>query len=160
VGRDNPQASPSSDSMRTIRVVGPSVVTLVAALMAWDHLWGNERGTQDSFPVDPSAFVVAMAISLACAGLVFLVLVPRTRLDPRRAPRRALWLSGLAVPLTVVAGWLGFPLIIAGGGIALGLLAPSTPTRSRAALAAIAVGLLVLVFGIISTAFPVADTDG
>ena len=159
MGIGDPQASPSRDSMRTIWVVGLGVIALVTALMAWDHLWGNERGNTDSFPVDPGAFVVAMAISLVCAGLVFLVLVPRTRLDLRRAPKRALWLSGLAVPLTLVAGWLGFPLIIAGGGIALGLLAPSTPTRSRAALAAIAVGLLVLVFGIISTAFPPADAD-
>ncbi|MGH3712112.1 MAG: hypothetical protein ACRDT4_01385 [Micromonosporaceae bacterium] len=82
------------------------------------------------------------------------MLIPRTRRDLRRAPRRALWLSGLAVPLALIAGWLGFPLILAGGGIALGLMAPTTPARSRLALAAIVLGLLVLAFGILATAFP------
>lgn len=113
MGEGDLHASPASDP--TTWLIGIGVIALVTVLMAWDHLWGNEPGAREPFPVDLGVFLVAMVISLVCAGLVFLVLVPRTRVDLRRAPRRALWLSGLAVPLALVAGWLGFPLIMAGG---------------------------------------------
>ncbi|WP_133802391.1 hypothetical protein [Kribbella caucasensis] len=132
------------------------VLVLVAGLMAWDHLWGNEGSGE--FPVDAGTFVIAMAVSLVCGGLINWVVVPRTIVDLSKAPRRALWLSGLAVPLVFVAGWLGFPLVIAGGGIVLGLLSPSTPGRNRMALGAIVLGLLVLGFGVVATAFPPTDS--
>ncbi len=134
-------------------------MALVAALMAWDHLWGNERGGTEPFPVDLGAFLFSMVVSFICAGLIFFVLVPRTHPNVDKAPRRAMWLSGLAVPLTLVAAWLGFPLVLAGGGITLGLLARASGTRSRLALAAIAVGLLVLALGVAATAFPAQNGD-
>jgi hypothetical protein len=92
--------------------------------------------------VDVGAFLAAMVVILLCAALVFLVLVPRTRREPGKAPKRALLLSLLAVPLALFAAFLGFPLDIAGGGITLGLRAP------------IVMGLLVLAVGIVATAFP------
>ena len=159
MGEGVPQGVLAGDPLRIAQRIGLGVTAVVTALMAWDHLWGNQPGPKEPFPVDAATFLVAMLLSLACAALTFLVLIPRTRLDAVKTPRRALWLSGLAVPLTLVAGWLGFPLIMAGAGITLGILAPGTPARSRTAIAAIGLGVLVLAFGVLATAYPGTEQD-
>jgi hypothetical protein len=137
----------SATAMRTVWGIGAGVVVLVLVLMAWDHLWGNEPGGTHPFPVDPPTFFISMVISLACAGLVFGLVIPRVVHQVSTAPKWGAWLSGLAVPLAVVATWLGFPLVLAGGGVAIGLVARNTGVRSRWATAAIVLGILVLILG-------------
>jgi len=126
--------------------------------MAWDHLWGNERGSDDSFPVDPSTFFVTLALIVVAALLVFGFTVPRAARSPETAHRAALIHSGVAFVLAVPASWLGFPAVVAGGGIALGIQAWAG-THRRLAVVAIVVGLLVICFAIVATAFPPPDTD-
>jgi hypothetical protein len=139
---------------RVVVWTAAAVVTLVVVLMAWDHLVGNEPGGTDAFPVDPPAFAISMLCTLATAAIVFGVVAPRALGNPSRAPVWAAWLSGAALPLAVVAGWLGFPLVLAGGGVGLGLVARTTGIHSRWATAAIVVGVLVLVYGVLATAIP------
>jgi hypothetical protein len=145
--------SPSANAPRASLPVAAGVTLLAVALMAWDHLWGNEGGS-DSFPVDPGAFALALALVMGTAALVFGVTVPRAR-QPHRA---GLVHSLVALLLTLPGAWLGFPIVVAGGGIALGLQALGGPHR-RTAVVAIAIGALVLVFAVLSTAFPSQDVD-
>lgn len=135
-----------------------AVFLLAVGLMAWDHLWGNESGPDDSFPVDPSAFFITLALIVVAAVLVFGVTVPRAARNPETAHRAALIHSGVAFVLAVPASWLGFPAVIAGGGIALGIRSWAG-THHRLSLVAIVVGLLVICFAILATAFPPPDTD-
>ena len=93
---------------------------LAVGLMAWDHLWGNERGSDDSFPVDAATFFLSLA-------------------------------------LIVVTG-LGFPVVVAGAGIALGNDGAGGEHRRLSALA-IGLGVLVIGFAILGTAFPTSDSD-
>jgi hypothetical protein len=138
--------------------VAASVLLLAVALMAWDHLWGNQDGSTESFPVDPLAFGLSSGLVLAAAALVFRVTVPRAARVPDHVHRGALWHSGAAAALALPASWLGFPVVIAGGGIALGIQALAGP-HQRLAFAAILLGLAVAMFAILTTAFPANDTD-
>ena len=131
---------------------------LAVGLMAWDHLWGNERGSDDNFPVDPTTFFVTMALSVATALLVFGVTVPRAADRPATVHRAALIHSGIAAVLALPASWLGFPVVLAGGGIALGFDALRGEHR-RPALAAMGLGGLVMLLAILATAFPAPDGD-
>lgn len=54
--------------------------------------------------------------------------------------------SGLAFVPGLGFLWLGFPLVLAGGGVALGLLGRRSQ-RKRLATAAIAVGTIVVALG-------------
>lgn len=131
---------------------------LAIGLMAWDHLWGNERGSGDPFPVDPTTFVLTMVLIVAVGLVVFGVTVPRARERPATVHRSALIHSGLAVVLALPASWMGFPVVLAGGGIALGVQARGGEGRRPAAVA-IGLGVLAVLFAILATAFPASDGD-
>lgn len=138
--------------------IAAGALLLAIALMAWDHLFGNEGGSDDSFPVDPVAFFLSLGLVLATAALIFVGTVPRAIRAPDRVHRGALWHSGVAVVLALPASWLGFPVVVAGGGIALGIRALGG-TRRGLALVAILLGLAVAAFGILATSLPPTDTD-
>ena len=153
--------TPSTDPVPPAIGTGPiaGLVTLLAiGLMAWDHLWGNERGADDSFPVDTTTFFLALALIVVTALVVFGVTVPRAADDAVSVPRAALLHSGVALLSALPASWLGFPVVLAGGGIALGLRDLGGSHR-RLALLAVALGLLVIVFAFLATAFPPSDGD-
>jgi hypothetical protein len=141
----------------SIPIAGAATV-LAVGIVAWDHLWGNERGSDDSFPVDPATFFVALALIVVTALVVFGFTVPRARRSPGSTHRAALIHSGVALVLALPASWLGFPAVVAGGGIVLGIRAFAGAHRWLA-VTAIVVGLLVISFAIVATAFPSPDTD-
>ena len=69
---------------------------------------------------------------------------------PRALRRRdtspaALWLSGLALPLTVVAFWAHVPMVLAAGGAFLGWQRRQAATGSGRAVTAFALGLLAVI---------------
>ena len=70
--------------------------------------------------------------------------------------RAALIHSGIALVLAVPLSWLGFPAVVAGAGIALGVTG-ATGAHRRVSIAAISVGVVVILFAIAGTAFPPAD---
>jgi hypothetical protein len=128
--------------------IGIAVSVLAVAAMAVDHLLGNDPGLED-----PPAFLIASALSLALALLLFGRLVPRTKDDPRRAATYGLAFSVVAAVGIFALLWLGLPFVLAGTGIALGLAGRAGPRRGRAA-AAIVLGAAVLLF---ATGYYVAD---
>lgn len=138
--------------------IAPGVTLLAVGLMAWDHLWGNQRGSNDSFPVDPATFLVAFALIVVAGLVVFGVTVPRAIGKPGSISRAAMVHSGIALLLALPASWLGFPAVLAGGGIALGIRGLGGDHR-RLAIVAIGVGLLVILFAILAAAFPAAEAD-
>jgi hypothetical protein len=138
--------------------IAGAVTLLAIGLMVWDHLWGNEGGSDDSFPVDPATFSVTLALIVVTALVVFGFTVPRAVRNPGSVHRVALIHSGIALVLALPASWLGFPAVVAGGGIVLGVQGWAGAHR-RLAVVAIVVGLLVIFFAIASTAFPSPDTD-
>jgi hypothetical protein len=120
--------------------VGVLTTALAIGAMAVDHLLGDDPGLED-----PPAFLIASFLSLVVAGIVFGLVVPRTRRDPARAvraARRGLACAVLAV-VTLPLVWLGLPFPLAGGAVALGLLGRGGE-RTRTATAAAALGALVL----------------
>ena len=149
--------TPTTAGRRDLSIAA-GLVLLALVLMAWDHLWGNQDGSDDSVPVDPVTFVLSLGLILRAAGVVFLVTVPRAARAPEKVHRGALWHSGVAAVLALPASWLGFPAVVAGGGIALGLRALGGK-HPRLALVAILLGLVVVVLGILATAFPPSDPD-
>jgi len=138
--------------------IAAGVTLLAVGLMAWDHLWGNQRGSNDSFPVDPATFLVAIVLIVVAGLVVFGVTVPRAKGKPGSISRAAMVHSGIALVLALPASWLGFPAVLAGGGIALGIRGLGADHR-RPAIVAIGVGLLVILFAILATAFPAAEAD-
>lgn len=146
------------DSMIGIAPIAGGVTLLALGLMAWDHLWGNQRGSHDSFPVDPVTFLVAFALIVVAGLVVFGVTVPRAIGKGGSASRAAMVHSGIALLLALPASWLGFPAVLAGGGIVLGTRGLAGDHR-RLAIVAIGVGLLVILFAILATAFPSAEGD-
>jgi hypothetical protein len=141
-----------------IAVLGSGVSLLAIGLMAWDHLWGNERGQADSFPVDLPTFFVSLSLIVVTAVVVFGVTAPRAARHPESVHRAALIHSGIAVVLALPVSWLGFPAVVAGAGIALGAEGTGGVHR-RASIVAIGIGLVVIVFAIVGTAFPAPDND-
>lgn len=138
--------------------IGLGAVLIAVALMAWDHLVGNQRGTRDPFPVDPTTFLLSLGLILVAAVIVFGVTVPRSMKNSERIHRAAIIHSTAAVVLALPGSWLGFPIVLAGGGIAMGVRALDGPHR-RIAIAAVALGVLVVLFGVLATAFPTPDND-
>jgi hypothetical protein len=127
--------------------IGLGVSALAVVAMAFDHLIDVEEG----FPADPPAFLIAVAIILVLALIVFGRLVPRTKSGPalaERAAKRGFVCGILAVP-SIGLIWLGVPFVVAGGAIALGLLGRGGD-RTQLATAAIVLGSAVL---LVCTAF-------
>jgi hypothetical protein len=125
--------------------IGVAVTALAVAAMAVDHLMGDDPAVLE----DTFAFAISAVLCVALAAFVFGRLVPRTKAAPDRAERaakRGLVLSGVAVIAAPLVFWLGLPFVLAGGGVALGLLGRDG-TRGRAALAAIALGGFVIGLG-------------
>jgi len=60
--------------------------------------------------------------------------------------------------VAVLASWLGFPIVAAVGGIPPGPRSLDGPHR-LVALAAVVLGVLVLVLSVLATAFPAGDED-
>jgi hypothetical protein len=131
---------------RRTTIVAVTSVLVALAAMAVDHLVGTERG-EDEGLVDPTTFTVSAVLSLVVAVLLFGWFVPRERSrGPGRAARSGLVCSVLAVVPGIAVIWLGFPFVVAGAGIALGLEGRQGPRRSEAT-AAVAVGGLALALG-------------
>ena len=108
------------------------------------------------FPVDPVTFLVTFALIVVAGLVVFGVTVPRAIGKGGSTSRAAMVHSGIALLLALPASWLGFPAVLAGGGIVLGTRGLAADQR-RVAMVAIGVGLLVILFAIVATAFPSAE---
>jgi hypothetical protein len=129
------------------RIVAVLALLITCGAMAIDHLVGTEGGEDDSFPVDPAMFAIALVLSVAAAGLLFGWLVPRQRRrGPERAARTGLVCSVLSIVPGVAFVWIGFPFVIAGAGLALGLEG-RRGTRRLEATVAVVVAALVLGLG-------------
>ena len=152
-----PSAHQAPPAIGSVPIAG-GVTVVAIALMAWDHLWGNEGGSDDAFPVDPTTFLVALALIVVADLVVFAITVPRAAGNTGSVHKIALLHSGLALVLAIPASWLGFPVVVAGGGITLGLRGLAGGHR-RLAVVAVAVGVLVVVFAVLATAFPSSDGD-
>jgi len=127
--------------------IGVGATALAVGAMAVDHLMGDDPAILE----DPLTFVISAVLCLVLAAFVFGRLVPRTKAAPdmgARAAWRGLVLSAIAVVGAPLVFWLGLPFVLAGGGVALGLLGTGGPRR-RLALAAIALGALVIGLGTI-----------
>lgn len=125
-----------------------TVVTVLAVVaMVLDHLVGDDPGLED-----PPAFLIGTALSLAVAAVIFGRIMPRTKRDPQgidRAASQAIVCSVLGL-VTVPVMFLGFPVVLGGGGIALGLIARSGEHK-RLATAAIVIGGLAVLIGLAAT---------
>jgi hypothetical protein len=133
---------------RDPNVVLVGIVALVVAVgaMAIDHLVGTERADDDGL-VDPTMFAISVSVSLAIAAFLFGWLVPReTRKGPERAARSGLVCSVASVVPGIAFIWVGFPFVVAGAGLALGLDGRRGARRTEAGVA-IVLGALVLVLG-------------
>jgi hypothetical protein len=129
----------STISRETAIGIGVTAVGLVA--MVFDHLVGPDPGLED-----PIAFVVSAALTIACALLLFGVLIPRTKRSEAPADRAATRGGILAVAsfLSISLIWVGVTFPIAGAALALGLLGRDAGRRWPA-LAAIVIGSIVLI---------------
>jgi hypothetical protein len=129
--------------------IGVGTLALATSAMAVDHLFGNDPESNDEFPVDPVAFVISVGISALFAAFLFGRVVPRAKArgpESERTAVNAAVCSGLAALPGLGFLWLGFPLVLAGGGVALGLLGRRS-RRRRLATAATALGVIVVVLG-------------
>jgi hypothetical protein len=125
-----------------------SATALAVVAMFFDHMLDVE----EPFPADWPAFAISVALILILAVIVFGVVVRRTtasRDGADLAGKRGLVCSLLSV-LALPGIWLGLPFVLAGGGITLGALGRHG-RRRRLALAAIALGAIVVVLAIIGT---------
>jgi hypothetical protein len=133
-------------SWPTAGAIGATALAIVA--MFFDHMLDIE----EPFPADWPAFAISVALILVLAAIVFGVVVRRTTSSPDHADlagKRGLVCSILSV-LALPAIWLGLPFVLAGGGVTLGALGRHG-RRRRLAVAAIAIGVIVLVLGIVGT---------
>ena len=127
--------------------IGVGVTSLAVAAMAVDHLMGDDSPILE----DPLTFAISALLCVALALIVFAWLVPRVKSAPaaeQRAATRAIALSVLAVIGIPLTFWLGLPFVLAGGGIALGLLGRRGERRTLA-LAGVVVGSLVIALGVV-----------
>ena len=130
-------------------LVGLVALLVTVAAMAIDHLVGTDR-TDDDGLVDPSMFAISVVLSLAVAAVLFGWLVPRERSRGlERAARSGLVCSIASVVPGVAFLWVGFPFVVAGAGVALGLEGRSGRRRVESR-AAIVIGGLVLVLGAVA----------
>ena len=121
--------------------IGIAATALGLVAMAFDHLVGDDPGLED-----PIAFVVAAVLTIACAFVVFGIVVPRTKRDTALADRGATRAGVMAIVsvLSISLIWLGVTFPIAGGTVALGLLSRGG-SRRWLALSAIVISSVVLV---------------
>lgn len=128
--------------------IGVVTFALATVAMAVDHLFGSDPESDESFPVDPAAFLVSVGLSAFLAAFLFVRVVPRakSRHQSERTAVEAALCSGLAFIPGLGLLWLGFPMVLAGGGVALGLLGRRSQ-RQRLATAAIVVGVVVVMLG-------------
>ena len=134
--------------------IGIAVTALAVAAMAVDHLLGDDPGLED-----PPVFLVSATLCILLAAFIFGWLVPRTTSGAdagERAAKRGLLLSGVAVLTIPALFWLGLPFVLAGGGIALGLLGRES-RHARLSLAAVVLGGLVVALGAIGYAAQLVD---
>ncbi len=133
-----------------VALVGLVALVVAVSTMAIDHLLGTDRSDSDSVLVDPAAFAISVALSLAVGAFLFGWLVPRERTrGPDRAARSGLVCSVLSVVPGVALIWLGVPFIVAGAGLALGLEG-RRGTRRVEATAAVTIGGLALALGTVA----------
>lgn len=131
---------------RNAVLVGLVALLVAIGAMAIDHLVGTDRTDEEGL-VDPAMFAISVGLSLAVAAFLFGWLVPReTSRGPERAARSGLVCSVVSVIPGIALLWVGFPFVVAGAGLALGLEGRGSGRRfeSRAAMA---IGGLVLVLG-------------
>ena len=123
----------------------------VVVAMAVDHLVGTDGADDDGgFPVDPWMFAIAVLVSLAAAALLFGWIVPRARAaGPERAARTGLVLGILGVLPGIAFLWIGFPLVVAGAGVDLGLDGRRGRRRAEATVAVV-LGALLLAGGVVA----------
>lgn len=117
------------------------VTSLALTAMAVDHLLGDDPGLED-----PPAFLIAAAVSLIAAGLLFGRYLPRVKSSAQpseRAARPSLIFGLLAVP-SVATSAAGLTFIVGGGAIAFGLLAREGSHRRRGTAAMVAGTVIVL----------------
>ena len=126
-----------------------SVTLLAIAAMSVDHLLGDDPGLED-----PPMFVIASAVTIGLALLVFGRIVPRAA-TANRAGRDGLILSIVAVVPGIATLWLGPPFVLAGGGLALGIHA----WRAHDRRGAMAIALAVLMLGFATIAYAVQFAD-
>jgi FtsH-binding integral membrane protein len=129
--------------------IGIAATLLAVAAMAVDHL----------VPGDPGGFAIGSALSVVLAAGLFAWLVPRAKVNPERAATTGLMCSALAVIPGIALIWLGLPFVLAGSGIALGLVGREGKRRGRA-IAAVLIGAAVLVLGAAAYAVGGSDVTG
>ena len=114
--------------------------------MAVDHLLGTDPDPGESGLADPVTFAVAIALCAGAAALLFGWVLPRSR---REGSVRATVIGFVASLVSVVPGiafvWLGFPLVVAGAGVELGLEG-RRGARGRLAVAAVVIGAALIAF--------------
>jgi hypothetical protein len=137
--------------------IGVATLLLALGAMAVDHLLGTEREEGETGLADPLTFGVSAVLCLAAAALLFGWLVPRARgAGPERAAATGLVCSVLGILPGVAFLWLGFPFVVAGAGIELGLDA-RRGARRRLALVAVALGSALVAFGAVAYAYAAVD---
>jgi hypothetical protein len=134
-------------------LIGLLVAALAVAAMAVDHLMGDDPGPENPRFEDPAAFLLASAISVGLAAVLFGVVLPRWERDTghERNARRALVLAGLAVVSLPLTLWLGVPFVLGGAAAALGLAAVRHGAGRRAAVA-VGLGALIVAVGTVAYA--------
>lgn len=104
-------------------------VALGIAAMAVDHLLGDDPGLED-----PPTFAISTTAILVIAAFLFGWAVPRLI-----HARRGSLLIALAAVVSLPLLWVGVPFVVAPAAIAVGLRG-----AGRSAVAAVAIGLVVL----------------
>lgn len=136
----NVSGPPARERVSRETMIGIGASALAVFAMAVDHLLEDGGG----FAADPAAFGIGVGLSLALAAVVFGRVVSRARaVGPESAAKRAIVCSLLAAVGLVTLLWLGLPIVLGAGGMALGLIG-RRGERRRLALAAIAVGVIVV----------------
>jgi hypothetical protein len=130
--------------------IGVVATALAVATMAVDHLLGTDRGEDDEGAVDPGAFALTTGLCLITALIVFGRVVPGVAREPRRAGRRAL-VCGLLAVATLPLAFLGFPVVLGGGALALGLIARGAEDRRMGTIAAVLGATVLLVGSVVYT---------
>lgn len=108
---------------------GASAVVTLAMLVVTAHDAGER-------------WMMAPVILLGVA-LVWGLVVPRA-LRSGRVGVPAVWLAGLALPLTVVAFWAHVPFVLAAGGAYLGWVGRQADRGAGLSIAALVLGLLAM----------------
>lgn len=134
-----------------VSLVGLVALLVAVGAMAVDHLLGTDR-TDDDGLVDPAMFAISVVLSVVAAAVLFGWFVPRELgKGLERAARSGLVCSVSSVVPGIAFLWVGFPFVVAGAGLALGLEGRQGARRVEAG-AAVAIGGLVLVLGAVAYA--------